>query len=843
MTANASARPHKCFLSGLEFPGFISYESNDNNIDLSGLVYNTGTIIIGKTPQNPQSIDDRENRTLFCYGNTILIQALDKTGNWQTHPRGYLRLLKSFYNPAEQKVSIDVGCTLSLFKDRADDYLTDAQKEALKNPNIAIDAVISELLTAAGITSFDISAISGTVIEPVNVSGSLIDLAGSLAIRADRPCYLTTLRDGSVKAFELQFIDSPPALSIAIGLNEISYSPIDNGVANLSELKVIGRQRVPAEPELEEGEEEEETEEGKSRRTLEEEFGPAAVVDAELGLDEILLAQTETVETINPIERKTTITTTQRKGITFPASTTGRAAMLTASKIVKRQLFDATGRLDREIEEAEQCYGQVYSAWLGKHSNWVVNDSGVGQTHADKLQEDTTLVFSYKKTKRYFYNAKDVVIRTYELIEKPVTVILPDIIPFINETAPAESTEETWRIWGRDEYHKTTKREPFAVKYPDAIAAMEALRETNVLTQIQVSVFRRDGGTTTYQVRYFPTPLIEWEIQSALSAGESTLEISRSGLTHPPATEYMPNKNSEDGNSVEDFEDKELTVLKIFQDDCPIKAPVEVQDLGVVRSQEQLDLLAEILYFLRQGKSKGYELVMPFSDEFFSFENALPYISVVEPDGRNMKYVATGLTYTVTPDSSLVLADCLWIGESATAPATLGSTGGVSVPAASTSKYNLGDVVSFAGTATTASSQQTYYVVGLTENAEDTEVILSDTPGGSPISFTQFLNATLINETPSRVKKAFPLTEAYIGGIVVGGFVQIFPFDPLNPPEVQLIGGIVFGGIEQDFIQAPGGIKLGGLVDTYVEDLAWSEVDSATWDNMSLATWKIIFED
>ena len=251
MTVNAASRPNKLIIAGLEFPGFIRYVCDENELDTSGVILATGTIEIDNHHSNPQSLNDRLNRW-WCWGKKLEIQILGSDGVYRLHPRGTMYLIRSFYS-LEGRLTLQVGCLLSLLKNRSiDDFREDNKipKEtkttvqepqdgyteataliviSYSSPGVAfssssnstptptpvpptptptgdltlpaifrefqkskfynIQSIVTFLLGRAGVTTI-YGGVGGEIRGPISFSGSLVQQAGELCFKASPPSYI-----------------------------------------------------------------------------------------------------------------------------------------------------------------------------------------------------------------------------------------------------------------------------------------------------------------------------------------------------------------------------------------------------------------------------------------------------------------------------------------------------------------------------------------------------------------------------------------------------------------------------------------------------------------------------
>lgn len=76
----------------------------------AGIVTCSGTI---KLAQTSGGLDVRDlTRTLFTRGSQVLIDVRDGAGNWTRHPRGFLFVISSTFEPESNTLEVEVGCGL-----------------------------------------------------------------------------------------------------------------------------------------------------------------------------------------------------------------------------------------------------------------------------------------------------------------------------------------------------------------------------------------------------------------------------------------------------------------------------------------------------------------------------------------------------------------------------------------------------------------------------------------------------------------------------------------------------------------------------------------------------------
>jgi hypothetical protein len=433
MTVNAAARPNKLIIAGLEFPGFIRYVCDENELDTSGAILATGTIEIDSHHSNPQSLNDRLNRW-WCWGKKLEIQILGSDGVYRLHPRGVMYLIRSFYS-LEGRLTLQVGCLLSLLKNRSiDDFREDnkipketkttvqepqdgyTESTALivisySSPGVAfssssssspsppptptpaptgdltlppifrefqkskfynIQSIVTFLLGRAGVTTI-YGSVSGEIRGPVSFGGSLIQQAGELCFKASPPSYIWADKD-TIRITPINITNNPTALVVVIGKDEVEYGPLDSGLDAIKELVVSGNidKKNTEKPE---GAIETVNPDGSKQKTsITQDFGPETIIDFNGNpATEILLATTTTTELIQANQKVVTTIRVERRGLVVPNAKTNRSTFVESFRSIFTQYFSGNpannGRLDYEEEEIKEPVCKVFAGFLGTYSD------------------------------------------------------------------------------------------------------------------------------------------------------------------------------------------------------------------------------------------------------------------------------------------------------------------------------------------------------------------------------------------------------------------------------------------------------------------------------------------
>ena len=428
MTVNVASRPNKLIVAGLEFPGFVRYVCDENELDTSGCIYATGTIEICDHHLNPQMLNDRLNRW-WCWGKKLEIKILGSDGTYKLHPRGTQYLIRSFYNFADYKLTIQTGCLLSLLKNRSiDDFREDNKipkeikttnqeqqdgytestsvtvisysspgisfssssssgsppppvvipkgdltlpeifREFQKSKFYDIQTVVTFLLGRAGATKI-YGSVGGKIRGPINFSGSLIQQAGDLCFKASPPSYLWADKDG-IRITAINITSNPTALVVKIGKDEIEYTPLDSGLDAIKELVVTGT----IDKKITNADEIANPDGSKSKTTITQDFGPETIINfSGNATTEILLSTTTTTETISPGQKSVTTIKVERRALITPNANLSRGDFIESFRSVATQYFSTNpannGRLDYEEEEVKEPICKVFAGFFGTYAD------------------------------------------------------------------------------------------------------------------------------------------------------------------------------------------------------------------------------------------------------------------------------------------------------------------------------------------------------------------------------------------------------------------------------------------------------------------------------------------
>lgn len=756
MTVNVAARPNKLLVAGVEFPGFSRFICDENELDTSGIIYASGTVEIEEHYSNPKRLNDRLNRW-WSWGKKLEVHILCSDGIYRLHPRGTQYLIRSYYNLAERKLTIETGCFLSLIKNRSiDDYREDNNvpketkstiqeqqdgyseststivisysspgaafsssssssssspspsttlietgdlslppifREFQKSKFYSIQSIVSFLLGRAGVTQI-YGSVSGKLRGPINFSGSLLQQAGELLFKASPPSYIWADKD-IIRIIPINVTNNPVSLVVVIGEDEVEYSPLDSGLDAIKELVVTGSidKKNTEKPE---GSTEVVNPDGsKEKTTITQDYGPETIINFNGSpTTEILLSTTTTTEKIAANQKTVTTVKIERRGLVVPSSKSNRSAFVESYRSTLIQYFSQSpsnnGRLDYEEEEVKEPVCKVLAGFLNTYSDVNVTmplgfDTIGGQTYpADSWLLNTTQMLSSKTRTNYSYDVKGVQIAKNSVTQEYVGKILTTYWPLITTLAPSKQVVEQWLRWGTNELHRVTSKTTYEERYSSELEALEEKlwkdkQSVGITEKTSIPTYTRTGGdaegssTITYNTRDINTFQVKFGTRMSLMTEKDgdKIELSRAGLANAPATEYLPSYSAAgtDGEAVDDWEEEEAKVRKFWHFDFSCSGqipPKEFANVGKIPNEVVLHQIAEILYFFRQGKSKGYELTIGLDDWWLSGQyRPVLAIQVVEPDENAMTYLLTGLNFSCEKTANLILADLWWIGGTA----------------------------------------------------------------------------------------------------------------------------------------------------------------------------------
>lgn len=635
MTLNASARITRLFIGDKDYSScFISFQGSDTHLDQSGLITFTGSITLGRSLGFDESLDDRKNPRFFR-GQIITVEVQNSQGNLAKHPRGALRIISPKYDEQSQRLTIDVGDLTALlnFREPTDVSVT----QITLGQNSTSGQIILRLLNAAGITAIG-GALPTTIINyPINLTGSYLANVGKILYANNLFGWIDKNEVFQIRAANIAA--TSPAVTIAIGKEEIWYKRLDSAEAPCEIVKAVGRGVIVSSVVL--------------RDDTTEQYGSAVLVDKTAGYDTITIKKTTIKETWFPSQKrfKTETITKQPVGLVIPKE------LLSGNSISKFSLITSQVQVD-EIYYEQDAEGKL------KKKNTTINQLVApailefALAHKDFFFNIFSLTKYEENSYSYSYDSKD---RLSKIIFKS-SEIAGNLLSGTDEDwakwlfAPEFLTDAEYKV---DTWEETTKGiwEYEYYSYQPLIKVKPDLAEVGKETGTR-------GPTSN-------------KLDMLYAAGDR--QTSNSGQLAPAAPERQP---PEFTTEEEDLEEKITFAIpgagnnlrpreRTFSVDCLAgrfkpalkKGEVDISSGGSgTAASNQLRAIAGREGQLLLGRSKGQQIGLVLSDTWFDYHPLLE-IKAVELDGTEQAYLADGCSWVVGQTRVLVSCDGIWVGS------------------------------------------------------------------------------------------------------------------------------------------------------------------------------------
>lgn len=108
-----TARVHQITIGGRDVTSnLVNWNASDASANRNGCVITTGSVTLATNPGNSLADYDRND---FIRGDVVQLTMTSPGGSTYTHPRGYLYVISSVYNPETEEIEIETGCTLAMW--------------------------------------------------------------------------------------------------------------------------------------------------------------------------------------------------------------------------------------------------------------------------------------------------------------------------------------------------------------------------------------------------------------------------------------------------------------------------------------------------------------------------------------------------------------------------------------------------------------------------------------------------------------------------------------------------------------------------------------------------------
>lgn len=541
-------------------------------------------------------------------------------------------------------------------------------------------------------------SVSGTIRLPYTVSGSLISACGDLAFRSLTPSYIWSNYAGTSVISRIN-VDPPREKFYVSGVEDIDYNPVETGLNPISELIVTGRVKK-----LDDNTPQDEIDENGNPKHCEviTENGPeTSVLPEGSSTNYIDLSITTICEVVEQYKKTITTIRQERYGLLFPDSTLPGVSplmwVIPSYKKIEEQFYDAcTGALLKKIITEYNVWGKVFGDFYNNHLNFYVDpyEFGVDSTDisigliypfADYARYDSTLIKDRTETAKYYYK-KQKLYKIETTVEEPVSKVLynyHDALPgaappgedFLNGYQVTSSSLEQWYEWGNNhQNHILIERDCLNRQDADAIVQREEYLQQLAVDQglprptFSQMIYQRLTNTDTILTTVtLDKSLVTPSERLALIEKRTVTDASREGLANPPATEYLPRgkANQPNKNATEKWIDKPVVFRKKWEDaQCSEWLPSrEIIDIGEVTTEEILDAIGKIIYYLRQGQSYVHELFLPFTQDWISGSFKPTFRVDVKECEDTFCHLAHAITMEFSQKENSILLELLWLGE------------------------------------------------------------------------------------------------------------------------------------------------------------------------------------
>lgn len=725
---SAQSQPIIIKIGDLSYEYGLDITCDAATISNSGISNFTATITIADHPSQPP-IDNRLKsvRASLCYGTPVELLFKHQNSFIKSKDIPPLFIISaSPYDINSKTISLEVGDVLSLLQSYTIDHWKNPEDlEIIDNEDedtdtesfwfdwedvgtVPIQSVINKIFSRLGV-SHSVN-VSGDIYTPYSISGSLIDEAGRLAFHSDRPSVLWVDNLGVVRSTVIDF-DTPLALELRcdsptspIDLRPIRSSPTASQIIYTGTMQEI----------VDEDESEIPDDDGDFGSCIERyQYGAAYNYDISADLSDSPFVNNNKVLSIERVCTKfgyssKTITTTKKErfGIVFPdfdptypyndENTSGSTMIDSYFETLVQEFEPNTGEILREVKTVKEPFGKVFGGWYANHMDWHIvsanypNAVSSPSEFPDIAKFETQLVVSETTETVYEYTNTKQQKRITTTTTKPALSILTDYVGTARQgaftdfslNAVASSIVEEWVYRGKTVIHRKTERQPAQLVIAEAIKKRE-----NFLHKVM--------GTETFDlpiyVRLTPPFIganfitvvgvydkVSSNARLALQTVKDEKLISEVGKTNPPLADYMASPSGDQGESENLEEEPKVKEVPISYrinaeplcTSSEYSPQREIVNIGNVRSRPQLRSIAEVIFNLRQCQTLTYDITLPYKVAPGT-KPYKPFFRVDIFDCCNnvwTSHIAHGMAIELTPISSKVSYELLWLGSRTIAP-------------------------------------------------------------------------------------------------------------------------------------------------------------------------------
>lgn len=643
MSINASARKYRLLVGGLDYTSaLLEAKLDTTELNQSGFITTTGTITLISVRDLPGSLDDRINSD-WRVGQNIAIDVTNESGVLDRHPVGALRIISSEWDLSTLRLTLRVGCLLTLLSFKHPTEPLEGQDAEIINVQVSEAGlprqgnlhgssrlgIVTALLNRAGITQINCPYnIPYAIAYPIEPSGSYVETAGKILYSAGYVGWCDRHERIQIKPVTLR---GTSRITTKIGGDkgdELWYRRLSSSEGTREIIKVYGMKKLAQYPSY--------------QTTTTTKYGAAQTVDPNAS-GTIAVEITETKLEFSGNTLTTTTTVSRPIGLVIPGEEIFKLSLIVAEKTIEIKSFESskTGKLLSINTSIYRTIGAVLSEYL----KYLEDDNRelVGKTNLF-LAETRSSFYSYDRKER----PTSITTTKHECIGALLTGINQDWSEFAtipSGLSRASTQKESW-----DFLHGNTWR--------------HALDTSTVLARLKPEV-ATDAQSLGSKLQLLADP------------NSSYNEVSSSGQTVPPAPERRPEKVVFVDKRVEGqarfsqyggnpLRERERTYSIEYLESGVYNAATDlgyIQNFGVgVGNDLQCAAVALIEGQLLYGRFKGQDLGINLKDELFAWE-PLMVVDCVEPSKTGRAFCLDDAHWYLGGERAMVNFGCIWIGD------------------------------------------------------------------------------------------------------------------------------------------------------------------------------------
>lgn len=631
MSINVSARKNRLLVGGEDYSAaLVEVKLDDTDLGQSGFITTTGSIVLIEVASLPGSLDDRLNNA-FRVGQTIVIDTTNESGLLERHPRGTTRVISSEWDYESRRLTLRIADILTLlsFK-QPTEPLEGQDPETITSPSNSRLDIVTRLLNQAGITNINCPYTVGYPITyPVEPTGSYVETAGKILYSAGFVGWVDRYEVVQIKPVNLS---GNAAITITLGNDdglELWYRRLSSNEGPRETIKVVGNkklaQRITS-----------------PQTTNLTRYGSSLTVDSQGVDNEIVVEQTEIIETFGSNTQTTTTTTNKPIGLVLPELEEGRFNLSLVEQKTETKQYEANrkGKLLQTTILIDRLFGQIMAEYVKS----IEEGGGTVSGKFNLIRAEETRV-------NYSYDAK----------ERPsqITTIKYENSGALLAGIGTDWTDSTINLSAIQVSETKTER----WTHRQGITWKHEIDGTKVFSRLHPELIRED-----------------WEYWKKLSLASddsvSIVEISNSGQTVPPAPERRnpivtwvdkrtcgkaqfsqyggnPLRERERTYSIDYLEggiyqeDSSGGSIDLNNDDC---------------NDAQCSAIALTEGALLYGRFKGQDLGIALMDELYNWQ-PLMRVNCIEPYGTVRAFCFDDAHWYLGGERALCNFGCVWVGD------------------------------------------------------------------------------------------------------------------------------------------------------------------------------------